>query len=107
MTDPAAVPRSAVPVRALMHLGRIPVHTFLARHWQRRPLVIRQALPGFELPFTPAQLFELSTRDEVESRLIERVGSRWRLRHGPFRPTRIPSRKRSGWTLLVQCGDLQ
>jgi 50S ribosomal protein L16 3-hydroxylase len=107
MTDPAAVPRSAVPVRALMHLGRIPVHTFLARHWQRRPLVIRQALPGFELPFTPAQLFELSTRDEVESRLIERVGSRWRLRHGPFRPTRIPSRKRSGWTLLVQGVDLQ
>jgi len=107
MTDPATVPRSAVPVRALTHLGRIPVQTFLAHHWQRRPMVIRQALSGFESPCTPAQLFELSTRDEVESRLIDRVGGRWRLRHGPFRHTRIPSRNRSGWTLLVQGVDLQ
>jgi len=85
----------------------MPVQAFLARHWQRAPLLIRQALPGFESPLTPGTLFELSTRDEVESRLVDSAGGRWRLRHGPFRRRSIPSPKRPGWTLLVQGVDLQ
>jgi 50S ribosomal protein L16 3-hydroxylase len=107
MNDAHAPPESLRPVRALTHLGPMPVRKFLARHWQRAPLLIRQALPGFESPLTPSALFELSGRDEVESRLIDRVDGRWRLRHGPFRRRSIPSRKRSDWTLLVQGVDVQ
>ncbi len=102
-----ATPDAVEPVRALTHLGRMPVRAFLARYWQRRPLLIRQALPDFETPFAPAALFELATRDEVESRLVDRAGGRWRLRHGPLRRSSIPARKRPGWTLLVQGVDLQ
>ena len=107
MNEAPAPPDRAASVRALTHLGRMPVQAFLARHWQRAPLLIRQALPGFESPLTPGTLFELSTRDEVESRLVDSAGGRWRLRHGPFRRRSIPSPKRPGWTLLVQGVDLQ
>ena len=96
----------AAAVRPLTHLGPMPVRTFLARHWQRRPLLIRQAVDLPQLPFTPAMLWELAGRDEVESRLIEHVRGRWRLRHGPFARTRIPPARRGGWTLLVQGVDL-
>ena len=93
-------------IRPFTHLGPMPVRAFLARHWQRRPLLIRQAVASAQLPFTAATLFELAGRDEVESRLIERVRGRWRLRHGPFARTRIPPARRAGWTLLVQGVDL-
>jgi len=106
MNDARAPRRSAAAIHALTHLGRTPVREFLARHWQRRPLLIRQALPGFEAPFSARTLLDLSVRDEVESRLLERAGGRWRLRHGPFRPGAMPSPRRAGWTLLLQGVDL-
>ena len=107
MNHAAQVHHSVQPVHVLTHLGRMPVRTFLARHWQRSPLLIRQALPGFEPPFTRQTLFELCTRDDVESRLVDRARNRWRLRQGPFQRSSIPSTRRSGWTLLVQGVDLQ
>jgi 50S ribosomal protein L16 3-hydroxylase len=107
INDARVPPGSAQPVRALTHLGSMPVRKFLARHWQREPVLIRQALPGFQSPLTPRELFELSAGDAVESRLIDRAGGRWRLRHGPFSRSSIPSSKRPGWTLLVQGVDLQ
>ena len=107
MNDAAAPPSLAAPVRPLTRLGRMPVQAFLEHHWQRRPVLIRQALPGFESPFTRDSLVELAMRDEVESRLVDCTDGRWRLRHGPFRRRSIPSPKRPGWTLLVQGVDLQ
>src|SRR5271165_7133431 len=98
-------PERLQPIHALTRLGHLPVPQFLARYWQRRPLLIRQALPGFESPFGPDTLFELCARDEVESRLIERADRRWRLRHGPFGRRGIPPLKRPGWTLLLQGAD--
>jgi 50S ribosomal protein L16 3-hydroxylase len=97
---------SRAPVRALTHLGALSVREFLARHWQRRPLLIRQALAGFAAPFGADTLFDLSARDDVESRLLDRSGGRWRVRHGPFRRGSLPSTRRPGWTLLVQGLDL-
>ena len=99
-------PQPQAEIRPFTHLGPMPVRSFLARHWQRRPLLIRQAVASPQLPFTPATMFERAGRDEVESRLIEHVGSRWRLRHGPFAHARIPPLRRGGWTLLVQGVDL-
>jgi 50S ribosomal protein L16 3-hydroxylase len=107
MSNAAATPPSVPALSVLTHLGKMPVRAFLARHWQRTPLVVRQALAGFDSPFAPGMLIELAAREQVESRLVERSGSRWQLRHGPFRRASIPSRKRTGWTLLVQGVDLQ
>jgi 50S ribosomal protein L16 3-hydroxylase len=106
MNELAVPGPSPAPVPVLTHLGRLPVRAFLQRYWQRRPLLIRQALPGFAVPVTPAQLFELSGREEVESRLIRHIDGHWQLRHGPLARRSIPSPKRPGWTLLVQGVDL-
>ena len=41
-------------------------------------------------------------RDDVESRLVVRSGSRWSLAHGPFRRADIEALPARNWTLLVQ-----
>jgi len=80
---------------------------FMRRHWQKKPLLIRQAIPGFQALLSRQELFGLAGRDGVESRLIEQLGGgEWRLRHGPFARTALPPLKRAGWTLLVQGVDL-
>ena len=95
-------------------LGGLSAQRFMQRHWQKKPLLIRQAIPGVAPPVSRAELFELAARDDVESRLVVHTGNdcegggggRWRLRHGPFRPRSLPSLKRARWTLLVQGLDL-
>lgn len=88
-------------------LGGLSPRTFLRRHWQKRPLLVRGAFPGFRDPVTPARLFALASRDDVESRLvIERGGDHpWQLVPGPLSPARIRRLDRSHWTVLVQNVD--
>jgi 50S ribosomal protein L16 3-hydroxylase len=92
--------------RATPLLDGISPQTFMRRHWQKKPLLIRQAVPGGLVLLSRAELFELAARDDVESRLIVRAAGAWSMRHGPFKRSAIPSLKRSGWTLLVQGLDL-
>lgn len=91
---------------ALARLGEHRIDAFMREVWQRRPLLIRQALPGLRAPVTPTQLFALAARDDVESRLVTSFGGRWRLRHGPLAASSLPSPRRRNWTLLVQGLDL-
>lgn len=89
--------------------GRSPA-AFMKRHWQRKPLLIRQALPHFRPLLNRAELFELAGRDEVESRLVSMTRQRkqtgWRLRQGPFQRRSLPALSQNDWTLLVQGVDL-
>jgi 50S ribosomal protein L16 3-hydroxylase len=91
---------------ALRRLGTLDVRRFLARHWQRKPVCIRQAFPGMEAPLSRSALFALAAREEVESRLVTAFSGRWRLTHGPFAPSELPALRRAAWTLLVQGVDL-
>ena len=74
---------------------------FLQRYWQRRPLLLRQAIAGFRGLLSTRDLFALATRDDVESRLVLREHGRWSLRHGPFRRSDFRALPRRNWTLLV------
>lgn len=87
-------------------LGGLTPQVFMRRHWQQQPLLIRQAVPAVEPPLSRNELFALASRDDVESRLVERSESGWTLRHGPFAKRQLPSVKQAGWTLLVQGVDL-
>ena len=87
-------------------LGAMSAQTFMRRHWQKKPLLVRQAVPGGVALLSRARLFELAGSDEVEARLIVREHGRWSLRHGPLKRTAIPPLKRPHWTLLVQGLDL-
>ncbi len=92
--------------RATPLLGGLSPSTFMRRHWQKKPLLVRQAVPGGLALVGRSQLFELAARDDVESRLIVHDQGAWTLRHGPLKRRVIPSPKRLGWTLLVQGLDL-
>lgn len=76
---------------------------FLARHWQREPLLIRGAIPGFAPPVSADELAGLALEEEVESRLVAEDGGNWRLRHGPFGEADFAAPP--PWTLLVQAVD--
>ena len=79
---------------------------FMRRHWQKKPLLVRQAIAGF-VPFLNRQaLFKLAAREAVESRLIVRQEKGWSMKNGPLAPGRLPPLGQDGWTLLVQGVDL-
>src|SRR5215203_5087290 len=65
-------------------LGGLAPRTFLRRYWQKRPLLVRGALVGFDGVLDAPKLAALATRDDVESRIVKRRGARWETAHGPF-----------------------
>ncbi len=87
-------------------LGGLSPRAFMRRHWQKRPLLIRQAFSCVEPPLSRSALFALAARDDVESRLVTREGPRWTLRHGPLARRALPPLREPSWTLLVQGLDL-
>lgn len=96
-----------LPDQPLQLLGGLTPQKFMQRYWQKKPLLIRQAIPGFQPLLSRPELFALSAREDVESRLIVREDSgAWQLRHGPFNRSTFPAFKRPDWTLLVQGVDL-
>jgi 50S ribosomal protein L16 3-hydroxylase len=87
-------------------LGGLTPRQFLRRHWQKKPLLIRAAVPSFE-PLSRARLFALARYGDVESRLVARTArGRWTVEHGPFERAAFPPLGRPRWTLLVQGIDL-
>ena len=86
-------------------LGGLSAAQFMRRHWQKKPLVVRQAIPDFRPPVDRDALFALAGQEDVESRLIQQARSGWKLRHGPFARRALPARSQAGWTLLVQGVD--
>lgn len=87
-------------------LGGLTPDQFMRRHWQRAPLLVRQAWPDLSPPLARAGLFALAGRDDVESRLVQRRGAAWSVRHGPLARRALPALRTPRWTLLVQGADL-
>ena len=85
-------------------LGDLSPAQFLAEYWQKKPLLVRGAWPGFVNPLSPEELAGLACEEGVEARLVlERAGAApWELRHGPFSEADFLSLPDSHWTLLVQ-----
>ena len=93
--------------QALPLLGNLSPVQFMRRHWQRKPLLVRQAIPGFQPFLDRRELAALAERDDVESRLITSGTAKgWTFAKGPFHKTRLPAWKQRQWTLLVQGVDL-
>jgi 50S ribosomal protein L16 3-hydroxylase len=86
-------------------LGGLTPALFMQRHWQKKPLLIRNARPGAVPLLSRQTLFAMAADEAVESRLIEHRATGWKIRPGPFAPRALPPLKRPGWTLLVQGVD--
>jgi len=91
-------------------LGGMSPVTFMQEYWQKKPLLVRGAIPAFQLaresglelesPISMADLSDFARQKTVESRLIQ--SKPWSLKKGPFKPKDIPPLKKDDWTLLVQ-----
>lgn len=108
-------------LKSLPLLAGLSPQQFMQRYWQKKPLLIRQAMPGFKAPLGRSALFDLASQDDVESRLIVQAlkadaprskkakpvaaEAGWRLSHGPFARRALPALSRKQWTLLVQGVD--
>lgn len=87
-------------------LGGLTPAQFMRRHWQKKPLLVRQAIAGFVPPVLRSDLFALAAQEGVESRLVQLTKGAWKLRHGPFARRSLPALQQREWTLLVQGVDL-
>ena len=89
-------------------LGSISPAEFMRDYWQKKPLLIRQAIPGMQALLSRKDLFALASNEDVESRLVSGDGESqtWQMRRGPFKPRGLPPLSRPHWTLLVQGVDL-
>ena len=90
-------------------LGGISPAEFMQRYWQRKPLLVRQAIPAFSPLLSRSELFDLAAQPEVESRLVMGAngGQRdWDMQRGPFKRRALPKLTERDWTLLVQGVDL-
>ena len=91
-------------------LGGLSPQLFMKRHWQKKPLLVRQAIPGFKPLLDRSELFELAALEDGQARMVMQdsaEASGWRFKHGPFERRTLPALKRPGWTILVQGVDLQ
>ena len=84
--------------------GKLTADEFLTSYWQKKPLLIRDAIPDFVSPIDGDDLAAMSLESEIESRLI--IGDDYQLEHGPFDETRFQELPEDNWTLLVQAVDL-
>src|SRR5690606_35296819 len=87
-------------------LGMSP-QAFLRDYWHKRPLLIRNAFPGFQTPVMPEDLAGLACEEGVLARLIshDRDRDEWDVRTGPFQEEDFPGLPDHDWTLLVQDVD--
>ena len=84
-------------------LGAMPPQQFLEQYWQKKPLLIRGALPGFVSPITPDELAGLACEEEVQSRLVVEKGFEhpWQVVYGPLNDEVFSTLPKTHWTLLV------
>lgn len=97
-----------IEVRATAkHVLGMPAARFLKEYWQKKPLLIRQAFPGYVSPIQPEDLAGLACEEAALSRIVvhDRANDRWTLRSGPFQEDEFPGMPDHDWTLLVQDVD--
>jgi len=91
----------------LQLLNGLTPEQFLAEFWQKKPLLIKNAIPNFTGLLTPDELAGLACEDEVQSRIVKYKKGKWLADHGPFDEddfanlTNKPTAE-NNWTLLVQ-----
>jgi 50S ribosomal protein L16 3-hydroxylase len=83
-------------------LNELTPAEFLTEYWQKKPLLIRQAIPNFQGLLTPNELAGLACEEDAQSRIVKNVDDTWQLIHGPFDEDTLTTLPKKNWTLLVQ-----
>ena len=87
----------------MWQLQNLDIEDFLANYWQKKPLLIRQAIPGFRSILSPEELAGLACEQGVHSRLVIEKGADkpWQLSYGPFKERDFTSLPMTHYSLLV------
>ncbi len=107
-------PPYPLPIKAPWALlGGISPQQFMQQYWHKKPLLVRGAIPAFELakaagepldsPISAADLVMLASQPDSECRLIQ--SKPWKMASGPFSRKSIPAISKANWTLLLQGAD--
>jgi len=83
-------------------LGGISTREFLEEYWQKKPLLIRGAIPDFTGLLSAEELAGLACEDDAQSRLVSQLRGKWQLERGPFDEARFLALPKKSWSLLVQ-----
>ena len=83
-------------------LGGLTARQFIEEYWQKKPLLVRNAFPGFGEMLSPNELAGLACEEDVQSRLVLQRRDKWKLEQGPFEEERFAQLPERDWTLLVQ-----
>jgi 50S ribosomal protein L16 3-hydroxylase len=129
-TTSTSLSNTVPPNLPLQLLGNITPAEFMSKYWQKKPLLIRGAIPGFTPLLSRDELFAMAEQEDVESRLIVETLTKpalktasksavksskkanpqsmpkWTMANGPIYPDVLPTLKTPNWTLLVQGVDL-
>jgi 50S ribosomal protein L16 3-hydroxylase len=83
-------------------LGGMTAQQFIQDYWQKQPLLVRGAFPGFGEILSPDELAGLACEEDAQSRLVLHARGKWKLEQGPFDEERFAQLPEQGWSLLVQ-----
>ena len=86
----------------LQLLNNLTPAQFLAEYWQKKPLLIRQAIPNFKGLMSPNDLAGLACEDDVQARIVKQKKDTWTVQNSPFDETDFTKLPAKDWTLLVQ-----
>lgn len=88
-------------------LGGITAEQFLAEYWQKKPLLVRNAMPEISGLLEPDDVLELALDENVTARLIkqkDRDPNQWSVKSSPLLKADFQKMPKL-WTLLVQAVD--
>ncbi len=83
-------------------LGGLSIEEFLRDYWQKKPLLIRKAIPDFTGLLDAQALIALACTEDTQARLVTQQRGKFALQQSPFFEEDFASLGKSKWTVLVQ-----
>ena len=88
--------------KPLALLNHLTPAQFLAEYWQKKPLLIRGAIPDFTGLLSPNELAGLACEEDVQARIIKQNKGKWSVVQSPFDEAVFAKLPKRDWTLLMQ-----
>ncbi|WP_088331867.1 cupin domain-containing protein [Lacimicrobium sp. SS2-24] len=79
--------------------------TFLEKHWQKQPLLLKGAFTDFTDPLDEHDLAGLAQEPDIDARIVSSAQQRWQVHQGPFTEEDFGCYCKGQWSLLVQGVD--
>lgn len=82
-------------------LGGLTPKEFLRDYWQKKPLLVRNALPNFKGLLTSNELIDLACQEDVQSRLVIQKKQNWLVKDSQLFIDDFSNLEKKKWSLLV------